>query len=121
MTDVRAAMGIAGSSETPHTQSAQALNIILSNIDMAADDAGPICQDTGMPTFEIKVPVGANQIWMRQQIREAVAEATVAATLPRAMAVKPMEDWMVAVERAERLGADLQLDSVAATRPVDGT
>ena len=29
-----------------------------------------------MPTFEIKVPVGANQIWMRQQIREAVAEAT---------------------------------------------
>ena len=29
-----------------------------------------------MPTFEVKVPVGANQIWMRQQIREAVAEAT---------------------------------------------
>ena len=29
-----------------------------------------------MPTFEVKAPVGANQIWMRQQIREAVAEAT---------------------------------------------
>ena len=29
-----------------------------------------------MPTFEVKVPVGANQIWLRQQIREAVAEAT---------------------------------------------
>ena len=29
-----------------------------------------------MPTFEVKVPVGANQIWMKQQIREAVAEAT---------------------------------------------
>ena len=29
-----------------------------------------------MPTFEVKVPLGANQIWMRQQIREAVAEAT---------------------------------------------
>ena len=29
-----------------------------------------------MPTFEVKTPVGANQIWMRQQIREAVAEAT---------------------------------------------
>ena len=29
-----------------------------------------------MPTFEVHVPVGANQIWMRQQIREAVAEAT---------------------------------------------
>jgi len=29
-----------------------------------------------MPTFEIKVPVGANQIWMREQIRAAIAEAT---------------------------------------------
>ena len=29
-----------------------------------------------MPTFEVKVPIGANQIWMRRQIREAVAEAT---------------------------------------------
>jgi fumarate hydratase class I len=29
-----------------------------------------------MPTFEVKVPVGVNQIWMKQQIREAVAEAT---------------------------------------------
>ena len=29
-----------------------------------------------MPTFEVKVPVGTNQIELRQQIREAVAEAT---------------------------------------------
>ena len=29
-----------------------------------------------MPTFEVRVPVGINQISMRQQIREAVAEAT---------------------------------------------
>src|SRR5947199_8446384 len=29
-----------------------------------------------MPTFEVHVPVGANQMWMRQQIRDAVAEAT---------------------------------------------
>src|SRR4029434_7947382 len=27
-------------------------------------------------TFEVRTPVGANQIWMRQQVREAVAEAT---------------------------------------------
>ena len=31
-----------------------------------------------MPTFEVKVPVGANQIWMKQQIKAAVAEATQA-------------------------------------------
>ena len=60
--DVRAAMAMASESETPDTQSAQALNIILSNIDMANDDAGPICQDTGMPTFVIHTPVGVNQI-----------------------------------------------------------
>ncbi len=29
-----------------------------------------------MPTFEVHAPVGANQIWMRRQIREAVQEAT---------------------------------------------
>jgi len=74
--DVRRAMGIAASAETPATQSAQALNIILSNIDMALDDEGPICQDTGMPTFLVHTPVGVNQITIRKAIRAAVAEAT---------------------------------------------
>jgi fumarate hydratase class I len=74
--DVRAAMSIAASAETPGTQSSQALDIILSNIDMAADDSGPICQDTGMPTFFVHTPVGVNQIRIRGAILEAVAEAT---------------------------------------------
>ena len=29
-----------------------------------------------MPTFEIKAPIGANQIWMTERILEAIAEAT---------------------------------------------
>src|SRR5437762_1977701 len=74
--DVRAAMKSALGTETAGTRSAQALTIIAENIDLAADAEGAICQDTGMPTFEVRVPVGANQIWMRRQIREAVAEAT---------------------------------------------
>src|SRR5215472_3462616 len=74
--DVRAAMQLASESETPATQSSQALGIILSNIDMAADDEGPICQDTGMPTFVVHTPVGVNQIRIRKAIREAIAEAT---------------------------------------------
>jgi fumarate hydratase class I len=57
-------------------RSAQALQVIAANIDMASDNEGPICQDTGWPTFEIKTPVGANQIVMKKEIREAVAEAT---------------------------------------------
>jgi fumarate hydratase class I len=74
--DVRAAMGIAIANETPGTQSAQALSIIASNIDMAATDEGPICQDTGMPTFMIHTPVGVNQIAVKRAIQAAVAEAT---------------------------------------------
>ena len=62
--------------ETPKTQSSLALNIIASNIDMAQEDEGPICQDTGMPTFFIKTPVGLNQITLAKEVREAVAEAT---------------------------------------------
>jgi fumarate hydratase, class I len=74
--DVRVAMRQAMTAEPGGTRSAQALTIIAQNIDQAAADEGAICQDTGMPTFEVKVPVAANQIWMRQQIRDAVAEAT---------------------------------------------
>jgi fumarate hydratase class I len=74
--DVRAVMKEALGHEVPGSSPAQALTIIAQNIDQAADGEGPICQDTGMPTFEVKVPVGANQIWMKQTIREAVAEAT---------------------------------------------
>jgi fumarate hydratase class I len=74
--DVRAAMKTAMADEPPTTQSGQALAIIAENIDLAADCEGAICQDTGMPTFEVKTPVGANQIEMRKQIRDAVAEAT---------------------------------------------
>src|ERR1017187_9007768 len=74
--DVRAAMSMAADLETPKTQSARALDIILQNVDMAADDTGAICQDTGMPTFLVHTPVGVNQIAIRKAILEAVAEAT---------------------------------------------
>ncbi len=74
--DVRAAMGIAIANEKPGTQASQALSVIASNIDMAQSDEGPICQDTGMPTFFVHTPVGVNQIALKKAIRAAVAEAT---------------------------------------------
>ena len=76
--DVRAAMKHARATEEAGSRAAQALTIIAQNIDQAAEGEGAICQDTGMPTFEIKTPVGANQIWMKQQIKAAIAEATQA-------------------------------------------
>jgi fumarate hydratase class I len=69
-------MRIALAAEDATSRAGQAMTIIAQNIDQAESCEGPICQDTGMPTFEVKVPVGVNQIWMKQQIREAVAEAT---------------------------------------------
>ncbi len=74
--DVRAAMALASRSETPGTQSSQALQIIAGNIDMAQDDQAPICQDTGMPTFIVHTPAGFNQLPLKNAIHEALAEAT---------------------------------------------
>lgn len=74
--DVRRAMARAAATEKGGTQAAQALAIIVRNIDMAHDNVLPICQDTGMPTFYVKCPVGVNQLLITQAIRGAVAEAT---------------------------------------------
>lgn len=74
--DVRRAITSAMKRERPGTQSAFALQTIAINTDMACDNEAPICQDTGMPTFEIKTPMGTNQLAMKKQILEAIAEAT---------------------------------------------
>jgi fumarate hydratase class I len=74
--DVRAAMAMARAQEPAATQSSLALAIIAQNIDQSGEGEGAICQDTGMPTFEVKTPVGVNQLVMKKQIREAIAEAT---------------------------------------------
>lgn len=74
--DVRAAMGGMLEREEPDTKADQAFKIIAGNVDMAYEDQGPICQDTGMPTFLIHTPVGVNQLEIARVAREAVAEAT---------------------------------------------
>ena len=74
--DVRAAMDATLRSETPGTQSSQALEIIAGNIDMAQEDQAPVCQDTGMPTFIVHVPAGFNQLPLKAAIHAALAEAT---------------------------------------------
>jgi fumarate hydratase class I len=74
--DVREAITKARGLEVKDTQASLALQTIAINIDMASEEQGAICQDTGMPTFEIKTPMGANQLIMKEQIKEAIAEAT---------------------------------------------
>ncbi|MDQ6604655.1 MAG: fumarate hydratase [Chloroflexota bacterium] len=73
--DVRRAMARAVETETGE-RSAQALGVITTNIEMACENVGPICQDTGWLTFEVHTPVGTNQIVLKRLIHEAVVEAT---------------------------------------------
>jgi len=74
--DVRAAIARVSRSEPEGTRSAQALEVIAQNIDQACEVQGAICQDTGMPTFDIQCPVGVDQIRMEADIHAALAEAT---------------------------------------------
>lgn len=75
--DVRRAVAASKLKEEIGTRSALALSTIAQNIQMAHETVQPICQDTGMPTFFVHCPVGANQIEMKRQIHDAIAQATV--------------------------------------------
>lgn len=74
--DVRRAILKAKLRENAGTRAALSLATITKNIEMADDNISPICQDTGMPTFKIKTPVGTNQLLMKKEIYRAIEQAT---------------------------------------------
>jgi fumarate hydratase class I len=74
--DVRAAMSLAAGMETPGSKADQAFSIIAGNVDTANNGVDPICQDTGMPTFFIRTPVGVSQLEVAAAVRASIAEAT---------------------------------------------
>lgn len=74
--DVRQAIARAFDKETPDSRASLAMSAITVNIDMAVDCVSPVCQDTGMPTFFVHTPKGADQLAMKRDIEAAVAEAT---------------------------------------------
>lgn len=74
--DARRAIYQAKLSESAGTRAAMSLDTISNNIVMAEENISPICQDTGLPTFKVKTPVGVNQLEIKEAIRKAVVEAT---------------------------------------------
>jgi fumarate hydratase class I len=74
--DVRRAVKKAKEIENAGTSAAMSLATITNNIKMADDQVSPICQDTGLPTFKIKTPVGVNQLEIKEAIRNAIVLAT---------------------------------------------
>lgn len=74
--DVRRAILSAKEKENKGTSSAMSLDTIAKNINMADEKLSPICQDTGLPTFKIKTPVGVNQLQIKAAINRAIELAT---------------------------------------------
>ncbi|MBN1337113.1 MAG: fumarate hydratase [Deltaproteobacteria bacterium] len=69
--------------EDAATRSAIALQTVAINVDMARRDVAAICQDTGMPTFEIHAPLGFDALEAEACIHRALARATEAGILRR--------------------------------------
>ena len=52
------------------------LSIILENVRIARKTKRPLCQDTGVPVFFVKVPVGVSHLALRNTIVDATRVAT---------------------------------------------
>ncbi|MBW4839469.1 MAG: fumarate hydratase [Paenibacillaceae bacterium] len=74
--DVRRAVNRGRALENRATRAGLAMSTIAQNIRMAEEQVSPICQDTGMLTFVVHTPVGANQIEMKKAIYAAVQRTT---------------------------------------------
>jgi fumarate hydratase class I len=74
--DVEEALKSALSREAKGSATRASLSIILENIRVARDTVRPVCQDTGVPVFFVKVPAGLSQLALRETIMDATRIAT---------------------------------------------
>lgn len=74
--DVELKLTSAREQEAEGSAARGALDTILKNVELSRRNSTPICQDTGTPIFEIKHPEGWSTRKLREQIRNAVAQAT---------------------------------------------
>jgi fumarate hydratase class I len=72
--DVEAALRSAYKKEVSTARSV--LSVLLENVRIARKTERPLCQDTGVPVFYIKVPIGVSQRELRNTILEATRIAT---------------------------------------------
>jgi fumarate hydratase class I len=74
--DIRAALQKGREKEDRGSRALLALDTIDCNIDTAAEESAPICQDTGMIKFYVHHPVGYDTLAFEEAAKAAVAEAT---------------------------------------------
>jgi fumarate hydratase class I len=74
--DVEAAIRQSVEQEPPGSAGRGALETILENVALSRQNSTPICQDTGTPIFYVTYPEGWSTRKLRQQIEQAVVQAT---------------------------------------------
>lgn len=74
--DIEDALKAALSREIPGSAAFSSLSVTLENIKSARDTARPVCQDTGVPVFFVKVPMGLSHIELKETILDATRIAT---------------------------------------------
>ena len=74
--DVEGALRQVLAREKRNSQAAWVLNAILENVALARRKDMPICQDTGLPVFSFRVPVGFDVNALAADVRSAVSLAT---------------------------------------------
>jgi len=79
--DVEASIRQAVEQEEPGSAARGALETILENVKLSRKNSTPICQDTGTPIFYVYYPSGWSTRELRQQIEDAVVQATKKAYL----------------------------------------
>jgi fumarate hydratase class I len=75
--DVEEGLKAALSREKEGSAAVSCLTVMLENIKLSRETVRPVCQDTGVPVFYVKVPVGLSQADLRETIIEATRIATV--------------------------------------------
>ncbi|NJD55916.1 MAG: fumarate hydratase [Nitrospirae bacterium] len=74
--DVEEAVKASCAQEEEGSTAASMLSVIAENIRRARETFRPMCQDTGVPVFYVKVPVGLSHAELKNTIVEATREAT---------------------------------------------
>jgi fumarate hydratase class I len=74
--DIRDALARGSAGEAAGTAAANALGTVARNVEQAALDSAPICQDTGMIKFYVTMPAGYDTLHFEEEARRAVVDAT---------------------------------------------
>jgi fumarate hydratase class I len=74
--DVEERLRAAVEQEEPGSAARGALETILKNVELSRAQSTPICQDTGTPIVYVYYPVGWSTRVLREQIRNAMVQAT---------------------------------------------